>query len=145
LVERIRPLCSPSTARELDLRQPSDLARATLIHSRNAVTWSDYFTYLKLSELRPADEFWLDRSSMAIDAAVARRGVILEGDILTEEEIKRADLIAPFDDPKATIESTSYYIVRPRGYRSSSYVTAFVTWLKEKLSSASTERPMSSS
>ena len=40
LVERLRPLCSPRLAGEAGLRAPRDLAKTTLIHSVNALTWT---------------------------------------------------------------------------------------------------------
>jgi LysR family glycine cleavage system transcriptional activator len=133
LVEQLRPLCSPALAGEIGLRTLADLSRATLIHSRNAVTWRDYLHRLGMDELRPANEFWLDRSSMAIDAAVAGRGVILEGEILTQDEVRDGRLIAPFDDSSTSLESTSYYLVRPKGFRSGAQGAAFVAWLRGTL------------
>jgi LysR family glycine cleavage system transcriptional activator len=133
LVERLRPLCSPALAARIGLHTLPDLARATLIHSRNAVTWRDYLHRLGMDELRPENEFWLDRSSMAIDAAVAGRGVILEGEILTEDEVRDGKLIAPFDDSSTSLESTSYYLVRPKGFRSGAHGAAFVKWLRSAL------------
>lgn len=133
LVERLRPLCSPALAEQIGLRTLSDLSRATLIHSRNAVTWRDYLHRLGMDDLRPANEFWLDRSSMAIDAAVAGRGVILEGEILTEDEVRDGRLIAPLDDSSTSLETTSYYLVRPKGFRSGVQDAAFVKWLRSTL------------
>src|SRR5471030_3281522 len=94
LVERLRPLCSPALASALDLRTPKDLARATLIHSVNALTWGDYLRRVGAEELRPSHELWLDRSTMAIDAAVDGLGVILESEILAEEEMRDGRLVA---------------------------------------------------
>ncbi len=143
LVERLRPLCSPTLARELGLRTLRDLSRATLIHSTNAVTWTDYLRKLGFSELRAANEFWLDRSSMAIDAAVSGRGVVLEGDVLVEQELRDGTLIAPFDDETCSIEATSYYLVRPKGFRSGAQITAFEKWLRSALPEANLTKTVS--
>ena len=88
LVERLRPLCSPGLAAALDLKTPNDLARATLIHSVNALTWVDYFRRVGAGDLRPSHELWLDRSTMAIDAAVDGLGVVLESEILAAGELR---------------------------------------------------------
>ena len=46
----------------------------------------------------PEKEIWLDRSAMALDAAVAGLGVVLESDLLASEELRAGKLIAPFGD-----------------------------------------------
>jgi LysR family glycine cleavage system transcriptional activator len=135
LVEHLRPLCSPALAERLNLRDIADLARATLIHSRNVVTWRDYLRRLGAGETVPANEFWLDRSSMAIDAAVDGRGVILEGEILVEQEIRDGRLIAPFRESDC-VEATSYYLLRPKGYRGGGQSAAFERWLRTTLDAA---------
>jgi LysR family glycine cleavage system transcriptional activator len=114
LVERLRPLCAPALASALDLKTPKDLARATLIHSVNALTWVDYLRRVGAGELRPNHELWLDRSTMAIDAAVDGLGVVLESEILAEEEIRDGRLIAPFGEGAHTVETTSYFLVPSR-------------------------------
>ena len=140
LVERLRPLCSPALADRIGLRTLQDLARATLIHSTNAVTWSDYFRRVGAGQLKPAGEFWLDRSSMAIDAAVSSRGVVLESELLVEQELRDGRLIAPFDDATCSIEATSYYLVRPKGFRSGAQNIAFEKWLRAALAEANLAR-----
>ena len=133
LVEKLRPLCSPLLARDLALRTPFDLTRATLIHSSNAVTWKDYFRKLGLGEVRPAGELWLDRSSMAIEAAAGGLGVILESEILAEKEFAEGKLVAPFDGAACTIEATTYYLVRSSRYRAGTPLVAFENWLRATL------------
>ncbi len=133
LEERLRPLCAPSLAAKLDLHLPRDLTRATLIHSINSVTWKDYFRQFEMEGARVANELWLDRSSIAIDAAVGGVGVILESELLVEQELKEGRLVAPFGDEAFSIHATTYYLVRPRGLRRSAHTAAFETWLRETL------------
>ena len=71
---------------------------------------------------------------MAIEAAVSGLGVVLESQILTEQEMRDGRLVAPFADP--AIETTSYYLVRPKGYRSGTKSAAFETWLRAALGKA---------
>ena len=80
------------------------------------------------------NEFWLDRSTMAIEAAVNGLGVILESDILTQAEYEAGRLIAPFDDVRASLSADSYYLVTPRGYRSHHHRAAFRDWLLGSIS-----------
>lgn len=131
LVERLRPLCSPKLAAELQLHAPSHLARATLIHSMNALTWSEYLRQVGEASLRPAHDLWLDRSSMAIDAAAAGLGVVLESEILAAAELSDARLVAPFGDAAFSVRVPSYFLVRASGYRSGSHAADFEHWLRD--------------
>ncbi|WP_197500372.1 LysR substrate-binding domain-containing protein [Caballeronia udeis] len=137
LLERLRPLCSPALAAALALRAPEDLLRATLIHSSNGLTWSEYLRRVCDAEVRPDNELWLDRSVMAIEAAVDGLGVVLESEVLAAEELSDGRLIAPFDDARFSVKVTSYYLVRSRGYKTSSQAAAtFETWLRSAFNAA---------
>jgi LysR family glycine cleavage system transcriptional activator len=130
-------LCSPALAATLALQTPQDLLRATLIHSSNGLTWSEYFRRVCGEEVRPDNELWLDRSVMAIEAAVDGLGVVLESELLAAEELNDGRLIAPFNDARFSIEVTSYYLVRSRGYKTSSQAAAtFETWLRSAFTAA---------
>ena len=136
LVERLRPLCSPQLIDRLGLREPADLSRATLIHSSNALTWTDYLRKVLGSNIKPRQELWFDRSTMAIDAAVEGLGVVLESEILAAEELGNRTLIAPFDAPEFEVETVSYYLERSAEAKSRRHVAAFETWLRGKIAAA---------
>ncbi len=133
LTEQLRPLCSPALADALDLRQPSDLARSTLIHSANALTWLDYFRRVAAGVVTPTNELWLDRSTMAIEAAVNGLGVVLESEILATEELKAGRLIAPFGEAYS-VEVTSYYLAKSAS--SNPHVAVFERWLRAEIAEA---------
>lgn len=135
VVERLRPLCSPELAARIDLRTPHDLARATLIHSVNAFTWAEYLRQVGVGQLHPGNELWLDRSTMAIEAAVSGLGVVLESELLTEQELSDGRLLAPFGDRANAVERTSYFLVRPRGGRVGRQTAAFEKWLRTAIAS----------
>jgi LysR family glycine cleavage system transcriptional activator len=130
LTERLRPLCSPGLAALIDLKTPADLSRATLIHSANTLTWSEYLRRIGASEVRPHDEMWLDRSTIAIDAAVAGLGVILESELLVEQELADGRLVAPLGDVAFGVDEESYFLVRPPGFRNGTQVGKFEKWLR---------------
>jgi LysR family glycine cleavage system transcriptional activator len=131
LVERLRPLCSPTLAAAIGLRVPDDLSRATLIHSANALTWSEYLRRIGKPGVRPANQIWLDRSTMAIDAAASGLGVVLESELLAEEELRDGRLIAPFSAKEFELEIPSYFLVRPAGFRVGTHVAKFERWLRD--------------
>lgn len=136
IVERLRPLCSPELASRLQLRTPKDLAKVTLIHSVNALTWSDYIRRFGAPDLKPQHELWFDRSIMAIDAAVDGLGIVLESEILAADELKSGALVAPFDDPKFEVETISYYLVRSAESKNRAHVGAFEGWLRREIAAA---------
>jgi LysR family glycine cleavage system transcriptional activator len=136
LAERLRPLCSPQLIEQLGLREPTDLARATLIHSSNALTWTDYLRKVIGSTIKARQELWFDRSTMAIDAAAEGLGVVLESEILAAEELAKGTLVAPFRQPKFEVETVSYYLVRSTETKGRSHVGAFETWLRAKITAA---------
>jgi LysR family glycine cleavage system transcriptional activator len=131
LVERLRPLCSPGLAGSL--QAPHDLARATLIHSVNALTWAEYLRRIGHGAVRPANEIWLDRSTIAIDAAVAGLGVVLESELLAEQELRDGRLVAPFDGDAYRVETESYFLIRPAGSRNGSQAAKFEQWLRARV------------
>jgi LysR family transcriptional regulator, glycine cleavage system transcriptional activator len=136
LVERLRPLCSPRLVEQDRLRQPGDLSRVTLIHSSNALTWTDYLRKITGASIKARHELWFDRSTMAIDAAVQGLGVVLESEILAAEEIEKGTLVAPFADPRFEVETVSYYLVRSAETKGRSHVSAFESWLRTKIAAA---------
>jgi LysR family glycine cleavage system transcriptional activator len=140
LVERLRPLCSPVLAAAIGLRTPDDLSRATLIHSANALTWSEYLRRIGKSDVRPVNEVWLDRSTMAIDASSSGLGVILESDLLAEEELRDGRLVAPFESKEFELEIPSYFLVRPAGFRTGTQVARFERWLRECIQKLNSRR-----
>lgn len=135
LTERLRPLCNPKLATTLDLKTPKDLARATLIHSVNALPWAEYLRRVGADAIRPANELWLDRSTMAIDAAVDGLGIVLESEILAAEEMANGQLIAPFGGA-AQVEATSYFLIRSARIRPGRQSMDFVKWLRAAIADA---------
>jgi LysR family glycine cleavage system transcriptional activator len=136
LAERLRPLCSPRLIERVRLREPGDLSRATLIHSSNALTWTDYLRKVTGANLKAHHELWFDRSTMAIDAAVEGLGVVLESELLAADELQKGTLVAPFDQPRFEVETVSYYLVRSAETKSRVHVDAFESWLRMKLAAA---------
>jgi LysR family glycine cleavage system transcriptional activator len=140
LIERFRPLCSPGLVTSLGLRSPGDLVRATLIHSVNALTWPEYLRRIGSGGVRPGNELWLNPSSIAIDAAVAGLGVILESELLAEQEIRDGRLVAPFDGDAFGVEASSYFLVRPAGSKNGVHVRQFEAWLRPLMAASSRSR-----
>jgi LysR family transcriptional regulator, glycine cleavage system transcriptional activator len=136
LTERIRPLCSPGLASAIGLRRPEDLARATLIHSANALTWVEYLRRVGGGDIRPHHELWFDRSMMAIEAAVTGLGVILESEFLAAQELRDGKLVAPFTDPSFDVQTTTYFLIKAAGSKNRTQIAAFEAWLRAAIVTA---------
>lgn len=136
LNERVTPLCSPALAQALELRSVTDLSRATLIHSANLIGWQQFFAGVGTPELKPTNELWIDRSAMAISAAVDSLGIVLESDVLTEAERENGTLIAPFAGREAEIVAIGQYLAIARAARSRRHATRFIEWLAAEIPTA---------
>jgi LysR family glycine cleavage system transcriptional activator len=130
LVERPRPLCSPVLAEALGLRAIRDLERTTIIHSNNTPTWAAFFRGAALPGLKTRDEVWIDRSTMAIEAAVGGLGVVLESEILAEQELRDGRLVAPFGDAALGPATVSYFLTYRIDAGGRRPVAAFAAWLR---------------
>src|SRR4029077_5580942 len=97
------------------------------------LTWSEYLRRIGRGDVRPGNELWLDRSTIAIDAAVAGLGVILESELLAGQEIRDGRLIAPFDGHEFCIETDSYFLIRPAGFGNNTQVAKFENWLRASI------------
>lgn len=67
---------------------------------------------------------------MAIEAAAAGLGLILESELLAGQELRDGRLVAPFGAGEYAVQNASYFLVRPAGFRNGSQVARFETWLR---------------
>ena len=130
ITEQLRPLCSPEFARRHELRTPEDLRRVTLIHSQRPLSWAKYARLIGLNDFNPMHEVWLDRSAMAVDAAVLGVGVTIDGQVLAQDEIESGLLIAPFGEDEFFVES-HYYIVTAKRLSSDTLAVSFEKWIRK--------------
>ncbi|WP_043448280.1 transcriptional regulator GcvA [Halotalea alkalilenta] len=131
--ERLRPLCSPTLAEQKGLKTISDLSRVTLIHSANALTWTEYFRAIGHQNIVGQNGLWLDRSMMAIEAAINGLGVILESKFLARKELESGELIAPFEDDQHSIKATTYFLIKSPKAKNTSMIAAFTSWLEKEI------------
>jgi len=125
-----RVYCSPAYARQLKLRSPSDLRRATLLHNTLHPHWPEWlarFAGIETQEVTQIAGIHFDQSLMAIEAARRDQGVVITSQWLTEEEIANGTLIEPFEQrlplPKG------YYVVQPKHAIQRPSVQALKEWL----------------
>lgn len=134
LTEHIVPLCSPKLAAEVPVKELRDLRRITLIHSDNALGWSDYLQTFGLDLDDTQSGLWLDRSILALQAAAEGQGVVLESLFLARQELEARSLVAPFDSTEFGLENTSYYLVLGGQFKRNPLARQFRDWLIQSIS-----------
>ena len=81
-------------------------------------------------------ELSVERSTLAIDAAVRGVGVILESDFLTADELRDGRLVEPFQGRFRTPLETAYTVVTRGPVTADQPVAAFIAWLGGEIGGA---------
>ena len=135
--ETLFPVCSPALLeRGPPLDTPADLARHTLLH----VTWLS-----NQAELFPGWRAWLDAAGatevavpvhrryslfgLALDQAIAGRGVALTSSVLAADRLASGVLVRPFGDRFALASPFSYDLLMPARGEAPPVAAAFADWL----------------
>ncbi|WP_308911435.1 transcriptional regulator GcvA [Pseudokordiimonas caeni] len=141
LRETVFPVCSPDLlASGIKLDEPADLTAQTLIHDDSfseddsAPSWAMWLraANVELMDGMPALHF--NTHSLAIEAAVAGRGIALARSAIAAEDLKAGRLVRLFGE--AVPVGFAHYIVYPADKVKSERVQDFIDWLKEE-----TQRP----
>jgi LysR family glycine cleavage system transcriptional activator len=134
LTEAVTPMASPELARELGVRDPSDLALARLLHDTSSdadpsyPSWREWLRSRGVDDLRSLDGPRYSDASLVIDEAVAGKGVALIKRTLAERDIQAGRLASLL--PDVTPLKFVYWLVWPRGRTLLPPVRAFIAWLK---------------
>lgn len=127
--DRFGVVCNPS----LGLRDPADLAAATLIHSEwrrrdMQPDWRRWQALAQVPGLNVDAGLHITDESHAIQAAVAGQGAVITSLFLVEDELSRGVLVHPFGP---VIEGHHYHLVATERNMASADVQAVRQWLKE--------------
>lgn len=131
--EQIIPVCSPALLAS-GLSHEAVLQTAPLIHddkvSEDFPTWSRYFQATKGEPRDVAGGLRFNQSSLAIEAAIRGRGLLLGRSRLVAQALGDGQLMRLSDQPYPG--SYRYYALRPRG-ADSALAAGFVDWLAEEI------------
>ncbi len=140
--ERIVPVCAPSLLEgKKPLQRISDLRGHTLIHDGSfeydgeSPTWD---MWLRAASAHDPEEELVDgnrgprfnQSSLAIEAAVAGKGVALTKYAIALADLEAGRLVIPFD--LSTPTDFAYYLVYPPAKAALPQVKAFVKWVQDQ-------------
>jgi LysR family transcriptional regulator, glycine cleavage system transcriptional activator len=135
--ERLMPVCAPFLrARLPSVPSPADLLSLPLIDARNTIGWAEWLARFggEVPAARIIHGPRLDRSQLAIEAALDGLGVVLESDLLIESELRDGRLVAVFSrDDGLRMEGAGYSVVTGQGRRHLRRVACFTGWLRHQL------------
>lgn len=126
----IYPVCSPKYARELNIREPRDLARCVLLRTPWQ-PWSRWFDAAGLEWSEPSDGPAYPDSSLLVRAATAGEGVALSRNLLIVDEIERGNLCRLFETEVTDINS--YFLVWPLTTKQKDEILQLGDWLTEEM------------
>lgn len=133
--EALTPVCAPDYRERLNLREPADLSRATLL--RNPWTpWSRWFRAAGLDWPEPSSGPMFDDAPLLLRAALAGQGVALGRQWLAIDEVRAGRLVTPFD--LAVRDDFAYWLVWPIGRALHPDAARFRDWLDAR---AAAEKP----
>jgi LysR family transcriptional regulator, glycine cleavage system transcriptional activator len=127
LTEELTPMCSPAIA--ATLKRPADLAGQVLLRDFGT-EWGEWLERAGLSEddVHMGAEF-LD-SSVAMQAAIDGRGVILGHTALARDDLEAGRLVAPFET--RVPYDCAHWFVCPAGRETEPEIRALHAWLKQE-------------
>lgn len=129
--ENFMPVCAPSYAAAGTL-ELAELPHRRLIFSVKAqLQWSQWFASLGVETSLKGERLLLDRSHMAIDAAVDGLGIALESNLMMWRELREGTLVCPISKPPA-ITLTTQWLVCPYDHLRKAKVQLFLDWLRQE-------------
>jgi LysR family glycine cleavage system transcriptional activator len=138
LLDSVTMVLSPKLVADESLAMDLDvMVKLPMIHvdwgddNANLPQWSDWLTAVSMqhSKIQAGPRFNL--SSMAIDAAVQGKGILLAQHLLIEQELKSGLLISPCEISLPLGEP--YYLVYPQRSLDNPQACAFIEWIKKAL------------
>ncbi len=136
LRETIFPVCSPELLEKSNLTSPEGILEHTLIHDDSTVedesapNWSMWLKAagVDIPDGTPALHF--NNNALAIEAAVAGRGVALARSAIAEEDLKAGRLGKPFGE--AVPIDFAHHVVCPEDKLKNERVMEFIDWLRDE-------------
>jgi LysR family transcriptional regulator, glycine cleavage system transcriptional activator len=128
--EELTPVVSPHHFDIAKLSSPTTLLDMPLLHkSTRPDAWQHWFALAGYPDCHPSVSMHFDLYGMVIEAARAGIGIGLVPRIYVQDEVRRRDLVLPFDI--GLKREKRYCLVYPTHKRDSDVVRRFSAWLEE--------------
>jgi LysR family transcriptional regulator, glycine cleavage system transcriptional activator len=125
LNEELFPVCAPTLAAQL--QDPTDLARATLLHDELREDWAMWLRTAGVTTVDATRGPGFDDSGLLIQAAIEGLGVALGRSVLVKGDLEAGRLLRPF---ATTLPGGSaYYLVYSPELENAPKIKAFREWL----------------
>ncbi|NOT40247.1 MAG: transcriptional regulator GcvA [Alphaproteobacteria bacterium] len=125
LGEELFPVCAPAMAAQL--KDPTDLARVTLLHDELREDWVMWLRTAGVPTVDSTRGPGFDDSGLLIQAAIEGLGVALGRSVLVKGDLDAGRLVRPF---ATSLKSESaYYLVYPPELENAPKIKAFRDWL----------------
>jgi DNA-binding transcriptional LysR family regulator len=124
--------CSPHFKSAGRLRSPKELLRTTLLQARaRRQDWNQWFAAAGIRDAKIRSGPMFETRALAIQAAIARMGVMVVDPRFIEAELAAGQLIVPH--PLRVSLDTAYWLVWRPGRETARPVAAFRRWLTGEL------------
>lgn len=140
MAESVVVVCSPRFAEQIGpLKSASDLTGLALIHDDaperdpSCPSWKMWFAARGHRRADVERGLRFNQSSLAIEAAVEGKGMVLAKRQLAQRDLNEGRLVAPLAEEEAAPVAFAYWLVWPRGRRFEPSQMAFLTWLREQV------------
>lgn len=139
LIDTLFPVCAPSLLETGPaLSRPADLAAHTLLHvswrlagaDRRFPGWREWLDFAGAGEVAAPVHQSYSLFSLALDQAIAGRGVALTTRSVVADRLASGVLVAPFDDRYAMPSPFDYWLVRPISGSPPPLAHRFCEWLR---------------
>lgn len=137
LRETVFPVCAPSLLEEKTISRPEDLSHVTIIHDdsfsddMSAPSWAMWLKAAGINQLDGQRALHFDHHGLAIEAAVAGRGVVMARSAIAEEDLKAGRLVRLFD--QAVSIDFAHFIVCPEDKVKEEKIKVFIDWLRREV------------
>lgn len=111
--ERLVVVCSPGYRSRLDIKQPSDVQRCTLLHVDDKRMWSEWTERCGTALRSEQPSMMLEDRHFQLSATINGLGISLFAEWLVKGELASGALVNPFGQSYPT--SFSYHLVTPKG------------------------------
>ena len=135
------PVCSPRLMDNGRMREPGDVRHHFLLHDQSLAkdpscpSWTKWCSMNKVRGVETTRGPRVDHTYLAIDAAIAGRGIAMGRSALVADDIRAGRLVKPFEGSQET--EYGYYIVRPEVARPARKIEVFTNWLQSQVAQGS--------
>lgn len=141
-VDRLVPVCSPGLiSGNNPLTTPADLKHHTLLHvcwedeRTHEPGWSEWLETAGIDCVDPEKGHTFNVFSLAVEAALNGRGVLLGQEMLVADDLAAGRLVKPFEPSLPLPEA--YYVIYPKQESYKPYSEDFLEWLLNLAASSS--------